>query len=1160
MAAINYIDSLIQGEQRLIVEPSNTAVPLTLTIVDNTNGTRDITLTWSYTQGTNKADTLGLFWESGASLGTTATPTTASKYIQLNINTTSHAFLGVDPTEAYKVSIAVGYTSDTGIVIGTLVRTGSVTWDVSPGSSNNTNNINGVPASTISAATANFNTRNDRLATAIADPTGVTLTKTDKSIGSVDLTVTWAWSGNENDIDGFAIYVCADPTSAAHTLGAATDTVYLVPPSLRNFTGFSVAADLYYTVGVRAYRVVDKDIAASSFIVSNIVQLAAYRPNSAPNITALINGVAASTITASLANYNTLNDMNGAAISAPASVTATSSMNSNGSCDITLTWTWGGTNADIDGFGIYVHIAGNNTAHSANGATDTVFWVKPDGRTRIWYGVDATKFYHVSICAYRAVATSVNASGFISSTFTQVPAFQPNSVPNVTATINGVAASTLTTQASAGNIAATDTATFRTDSPPTNQPTLGAVTVSAISAGGTVDIVVNWTYTQGLLPADGFRIHSNLGQTTPTLASPPSGVVGPDNRSFTFRGVPADKNYRAGIVAFRNVPAVNGVGGQRENAMVTGWAYTAQTVSLDAASLGGTTAATINSNISTAQTTANNVTTAVNEIANDNILSAVEKSGVRAQWDVFSAEKAGLEAQATTYGITTEKTAYSNAFQAMATYLNAGTTWTTGIPNWIADANLATNTAIVGATFRTTITTYINARTELFKKISDIAATKAAWSNVSSRPSDMYTAGLASGINGAFAFRETWAYNAQGYPDKWQAWTSWTTDTPIKDTTLVRSGENSIGWDNISTLGLNVGLVQVMLLTVDKNTTLSGSIDVYLKSLTGTNLPGLYLIYYYANGSSGASLFQPKNIVGSWQTVNFSVAASGVSDITQLNIYVMGSWFHGSGQVNGSVRFDNLQLRTQESAVFDNKQQQAIDVKGGIGNISGQLDASTKLLDASLTAAKTAISAINASSGNLNTNQLAALQAMVATLSALTANLGTVTAGTLDTTGYIRARGAVSVDGNNAAIIANDTITQPFGVYAKGTLCGGRFSSNGATYASGVNGTSTIGYGVYGYTNTGRGVLGYADAAGGTGVHALATNGAKALHVEGTSSYTQVADFYDGIRFSSNNTLKFNWASDWTVAPKATLAGKTHQAWITLFVDSTVFKIPLYSD
>lgn len=143
----------------------------------------------------------------------------------------------------------------------------------------------------------------------------------------------------------------------------------------------------------------------------------------------------------------------------------------------------------------------------------------------------------------------------------------------------------------------------------------------------------------------------------------------------------------------------------------------ANTATSNAATAQGT-ADTAITNAATAQTAADLANSKVNDIAADDKFTAVEKQDRRAEWDIIAAEKAGIEASATTFGITTEKTTYTNAFQALATYLNNGTAWTSGVPSWISDANLGTTTNIVGATFRATWKAYYDARTALLNKVA----------------------------------------------------------------------------------------------------------------------------------------------------------------------------------------------------------------------------------------------------------------------------------------------------------------------------------------------------------------------------------------------------------------------------------------------------------
>lgn len=126
-----------------------------------------------------------------------------------------------------------------------------------------------------------------------------------------------------------------------------------------------------------------------------------------------------------------------------------------------------------------------------------------------------------------------------------------------------------------------------------------------------------------------------------------------------------------------------------------------------------------------AQTSANTANSLLADIASDSKLTPVEKSSVRAEWDTIAAEKTVNDAQADTFGITTEKTTYGTKFQALATYLNNGTAWSSGVPTWIADANLSSTTDIVGATFRLKFKEYYDARTALLNAIAAKAKTLA---------------------------------------------------------------------------------------------------------------------------------------------------------------------------------------------------------------------------------------------------------------------------------------------------------------------------------------------------------------------------------------------------------------------------------------------------
>lgn len=110
-----------------------------------------------------------------------------------------------------------------------------------------------------------------------------------------------------------------------------------------------------------------------------------------------------------------------------------------------------------------------------------------------------------------------------------------------------------------------------------------------------------------------------------------------------------------------------------------------------------------------AQADADAANALLTDIASDSKLTAVEKKAVKKEWDGIIAEKATIEAQATVYAITTEKTAFTTAYNSLSTYVTP------------LLSNLDTVTNIVGTTFRANFSNYYSKRQLLLKAISDKA-------------------------------------------------------------------------------------------------------------------------------------------------------------------------------------------------------------------------------------------------------------------------------------------------------------------------------------------------------------------------------------------------------------------------------------------------------
>lgn len=193
----------------------------------------------------------------------------------------------------------------------------------------------------------------------------------------------------------------------------------------------------------------------------------------------LVGGVAAETVATAVVDFNASNNRNATAITAPtipADGTAVDhTSNTDGSADISFEWAWSGTEADIDGFMVYVRQATSTGAYTFGtlAAEETIYQVPAVKRAFVLFGVPANKFYHFAVRAYRKTDSNV-AGGLVQSTLVrtsysnEVNGYQPSSsvafAGNVTGTING------TINASQVNVWANISGTGR----PADNATVGA--------------------------------------------------------------------------------------------------------------------------------------------------------------------------------------------------------------------------------------------------------------------------------------------------------------------------------------------------------------------------------------------------------------------------------------------------------------------------------------------------------------------------------------------------------------------------------------------------------------------------------------------------------------------------------------------------------------
>jgi hypothetical protein len=151
----------------------------------------------------------------------------------------------------------------------------------------------------------NFNTRNDRIKVKPTSPSidGKYITHKANDNGSVDLTLNWSYSDynitkkDADNIDGFMIFLYSSTNAEDYAFGSnvAQETPFTVSYEKRTYTIPSVPSNVYYTIGIKAYRNVDDDIATDGVLFSDIVTYPQYNPSPTlsikGNVSGKVNGV-----------------------------------------------------------------------------------------------------------------------------------------------------------------------------------------------------------------------------------------------------------------------------------------------------------------------------------------------------------------------------------------------------------------------------------------------------------------------------------------------------------------------------------------------------------------------------------------------------------------------------------------------------------------------------------------------------------------------------------------------------------------------------------------------------------------------------------------------------------------------------------------------------
>lgn len=223
--------------------------------------------------------------------------------IVLPITATSYNFIGMNPDSGYRFGIAAArYTEAGGYEMTNIIQPmipQVPDWSVEPGEIRIGSSTVDTLLSDVDGLIADFDATNNTDYTALVVPTvasdGSAISHDVNPSSSVNISFTWAWAGDESEIDGFAITGRVNATdTAAYTFGTNLDEEWAVqlPASHRNVLFTNLPATSYYSVAVVAYRRVNKDatlapegLLATGYIQSGHTSEKPYQPETTDDFT-----------------------------------------------------------------------------------------------------------------------------------------------------------------------------------------------------------------------------------------------------------------------------------------------------------------------------------------------------------------------------------------------------------------------------------------------------------------------------------------------------------------------------------------------------------------------------------------------------------------------------------------------------------------------------------------------------------------------------------------------------------------------------------------------------------------------------------------------------------------------------------------------------------
>lgn len=178
----------------------------------------------------------------------------------------------------------------------------------------------------------------------------------------------------------------------------------------------------------------------------------------------------------------------------------------------------------------------------------------------------------------------------------------------------------------------------------------------------------------------------------------------------------------------------------------------------------------VQTQVAQSQADANAANAELANIASDNVLSSAEKPTVIRDYSVITTEQSGIDAQATQYGVTTQKSDYDNAISTLTAYLN-------GLNTPVPWNNKSGDTTIVGATFQANFNlvytrrqVLLNAIYQTAKGLADSAQSTASIANTTANTANANTPTVANpqfvlGLAGWSPDGAGWTASSTGSPN-----------------------------------------------------------------------------------------------------------------------------------------------------------------------------------------------------------------------------------------------------------------------------------------------------------------------------------------------------------------------------------------------------------